>query len=614
MPAPVEGSLPPAQVSAGPLLGVDREDIALGGRPRGPLWRTLLLPLQDVPLGEDSFLLGYLREFGGDFAKAPLPGQCVRTEAVQADQSKTRRADAILQRTFQLSRWAADGTATPAAFASSFLTPSQLLFVVLEEETGALLALGRFAENGTASCALPRVRLAVSTGFGQARSETSVPEGATETTLAPVERGRLRIDPSALADRISLEGTLLRIGRETRALQGNSQTANLRLPLPLDGDLFKSIPNPSENFGAKEIFQSTILIGSSSFSLNLEPGDYVATLSRPGGALVCVARIAIRNDAQSLLTCPRPENSAESGQSNVFFGNPSSAQGFSADTAEALVDATFFPPRLLASDQFRQWMTAAGLTHALLPDKPTDLNTASRTPSRLDYVFAPLPGPLADLGPSGPYSGWFGTIESFTEVLRSQEARVLLAPELLEGERKISTFLQNTDHTILPLGGMGEEGLGGRTTPFLLTTRFRFPRSQGFVPDASEILVSNGIDIEWTEPSLSEGAFPLRMPLQQRFRARVRIPPGYRPDYAELYVNSNLFKRWYIAREEVDSWETFLIDERIDLSEDFFIALSVWGQTFLPELTFGSSTTPALAFTRSYCIDANENGICEAMR
>jgi hypothetical protein len=491
--------------------------------------------------------------------------------------------------------------------AGAFIAPSEVLFAALEEETGALLALGRFDKDGSASCELPRLRLAVSTGFGQARVETTVPEGATETTLARVERGRLRVDPSAPADGISLEGTILRIGRETRLPPGNVETENLRLPLTLDGDLFRGVPNPSENFGAKEILQSTLLVGSSAFSLTLEPGEYVGAVLRPGGNVVCVARFSIRADAQSTLACPRSGASASAANSTLEESRP-------AGTSEALVDATFLPPRLLASAQFRQWMSNAGLTHTLLPDKPSELGTGGRSPSRLDFLYSPVRGANAGQSPAGPYSGWFGNFDSFTEVLRAQEARVLVAPELLEGERQISTFLQNTDQSILPLGGTGEEGLGGRTTPFLLATRFRFPLAGGFLPDASEILVTNGMDIEWTEPSLAEGLFPLRMPLQQRFRARVRIPPGYRPDYAEIYVNSKLYKRWYITRQEEDAWEVFLVDERIDLAQDFSIALGVWGQSFLPELIFGSSTTPALAFTRSYCIDANENGICEAMR
>ncbi len=578
------------------MLGTEREDVDFSERSRGPFWRSVVLPLREGNYSEATFLLGFLREFGGDFAPPPEPGACVGLDAVETSAARARTGERTSQRSFRALGVTRDSSLTP---------PEDLLFTVFEEESGSLVALGRFNSDGTARCDLPRTRLAISTGFGTARLEVAAEADATDIDVVVSRRGRLRVDPGAEGSIDSLEGHILRIGRKASVPALNARPEALRLPLSVEGDLFRVIPNPSENAGAKEILEATILVGASPFSLALEPGDYIAALVRPGEGTRCLVPVAIRADAQTTLACPKsptPAPNEDSSRSRV---------------AEALLDATFLPERFVASLQMRRWLAVAGLTHVLRAGKPGALSPEGRPPERLDVSFAPLPRAHNGLAPAraaGPFAGWFGGFSAFEEILRSQQARVLVAPEMLEAERLVGAFLQNTDQTVLPLGGTGEAGIEGRATPFLVTTRLRYPAGEGFSPEAAEVLVTNGVDIEWIDPAVSDGVFPLRMPLQQRFRARVRIPPGHRPEYAEIYVNSRLHKRWYVPRLDPTAWETFDVDERLDEAQDFYVAVAVWGQPFLPELVYGSSTMPPMAFTRSYCVDANENGLCEALR
>jgi hypothetical protein len=386
---PLAGELLSPTVTSGPVIGTEQEDVAFSAQSPGPVWRSFLLPILDETLGEASFFLGYMNDFGEGFATPPKPGTCLSAEKAPSPTGPESKKPKKLRRHIQL-----QGT-----LPQTLARVSETLFAVFDEQGGILVAMGRLSAEGTADCDLPQKNLAVSTGFGLTRVEVAAPPDKSDILLPPLERGRLRVEPGA--GPTSLSGLVLRIGRELSAPRENEAPGTLRLPQGMDTDLFVSVPNPSENEGVSEMLQTTLLVGQSAFALSLEPGNYVATLARPGRGLHCVARFAIRQDAQSTLSCV-PSVPAGEANSDLSANNSTSAPVANSGIGEALVDATFFPPRYLLSAQLREWMISAGLTHALVLDKETDL-VGRRMASRADFSLTPLvrtiaaPKPLSTL-------------------------------------------------------------------------------------------------------------------------------------------------------------------------------------------------------------------------
>lgn len=105
---------------------------------------------------------------------------------------------------------------------------------------------------------------------------------------------------------------------------------------------------------------------------------------------------------------------------------------------------------------------------------------------------------------------------------------------------------------------------------------------------------------------------PLKLGPQQHIRMRLLVPPEDTTENFGMFINGERFKQWSVNRNQSkNSYRTIEIDEKINMQSDFFIAFASWGQNYLPEFMYGVRQLPAFAFTRIYCVDINENAICD---
>jgi hypothetical protein len=325
----------------------------------------------------------------------------------------------------------------------------------------------------------------------------------------------------------------------------------------------------------------------------------------------CTDKLLVKSSEEALLVCDPDMQSLRLPEKGFSSLNPLLG---SNDKMKTLVfDGSFFPSKLMGNPSFRGWMSKTGLTRFIRAGRTVD-----NQQQQIQFLLQPL---LQDfLGksirkPEGPYIGDFRLTqkkETDEKMGHANFARLLFAQQGLNIEAIAErVFLPALSQTI-PMAGTTERGFLEGVVPFTFRTTLRIENSQNFRTEGAESLVSNGAEILWIEPVPAMSGATLKLGQQQHVRVRLTVPPEDTTENFGMFINGEKYKTWAVDRMmDKRKFRTLEIDEKISLQSDFHIAFASWGKNYLPEFMFGIRQLPALAFTRNYCIDVNENGICD---
>jgi hypothetical protein len=219
--------------------------------------------------------------------------------------------------------------------------------------------------------------------------------------------------------------------------------------------------------------------------------------------------------------------------------------------------------------------------------------------------------------PEGPFMGDFNLSqksETDEKTGKAPFARLLYAQSGLNLDSLLARVFKPVFSGTIPLAGISERGLLEGVVPLTFRTVMRTSETGKLRGDETEVYASNGAHIDWVEPSPASAGFPMRLGPQQRIRVRLRVPPEDTTEYFSMFINGERFKQWSVPLSQYRNMtRTLEIDEKINQTSDFFVGFSSWGKTYLPEYMFGVRQLPSVSFTRIYCIDANENGLCDRL-
>jgi hypothetical protein len=591
------------------LLALNADDYQ-GLTARGmPLqWHPILMPLRShLPLSDRDFLLGTANTLGAIEDVVPAEGQC-RMNMNSSGSSAPRLPNS-------------DGEERPAEVRLELQTPDGIplknslsqSFFIHDQLSRNVRAIGFWDESAQASCSLPAGRWFVSTGFGEARSHRPFVTAAGKQVTVQLKhhpRARLIIQPGK---ETGLQfGDLLRLGRRRAvqpALQDEGQLPGVTLLVP--DDLYRPVLSPSENLDAREYLFTSLLIQRREFSIAIDPGDYVVGIWRDGTMHRCTDKLLVKSGEEALLVCD-PEmltmRLPEKG-----FSSLGSLQNTNDQIKTLIFDGSFLPSKILGSTSFRGWMAKTGLTRFIRAGRTID-----NQHQQVQFLLQPL---LQDFigknirKPEGPYIGDFRLTqkkETDEKMGQANFSRLLFAQQGLNIDSILERVFSPTLSQTIPMAGSTERGFLEGVVPFTFRTTLRSENSQNFRTESAEAVVSNGAEILWIEPVPALAGATLKLGQQQHVRVRLTVPPEDTTENLAMYINGERYKLWTLERTlDKRRFRTLEIDEKITLQSDFNIAFASWGKNYLPEFMFGIRQLPALAFTRNYCIDVNENGICD---
>jgi hypothetical protein len=598
------------QTSRSRLLSLTADDYeGLSSRGSPAQWHPLLLALRpNLTLTDRDFVLGTANAMGAIDSQVPDAGLChfmpnssaiglLSTKASSTTQGKAEVSFTLLNPTGQ----AQENT-------------SGQLFFLHEQNTRAVRAIGFFDDKGKANCQLPSGRWYISTGFGEARTHKlfSIQSGKTSAVeIRHHARARLTLRPGK--DTGLQYGDLLRIGRIT-ALQPATQNDDglPEVPIQVQDDLFRAVLTPSENLNVREYLFTSIILQRREISIQLDPGEYAIGLWRNGEMYRCTNRLLVSSNESALLACdPNMESSRLSEQNRLY------AETRNADTSplkNLTFDGSFFPSRLIVQTAFRAWLAKNGITRLMRAGPAVDEREQQR-----QFLLQPL---LQDFAakriqqPEGPFVADFKISQrpnAEDNLGRANFARLLVAQSSMNVDSMLNRVFQSKAlNQVIPIAGITERGLLEGVVPLTFRTVLKSPEGRSFRTETADALVTNGATIEWTEPVPAIVGSPLTLGPQQHIRVRLVIPPEDTTENLGMFVNGERYKQWSVGRNSDKSkYRTLEIDEKIALPGDFLVSFASWGQSYLPEFMYGIRQLPAFAFTRVYCVDVNENGICD---
>ena len=582
-------------------------------------WQPFLLPLKEgVVLNDIDFLLGTRLKPGTPLQTPIVKGSC-------AFFAQTQSQEPARNVTFRVR----------GGLAKSKGTEGRLFF--LHSGANALansktLGFGVLDENGQANCQVDQLISTVSADMGSARQEEKITVTADKSSQNNVEfdlQARMLLDVVPGPTSRILPGDILRIGR----LAGSNTSLEMlgqSLKTSVENDLFKTIDNASENFGVTEYLRTNILVGEQPFSISVTPGRYKIAVLKKNNHFTCFLEADASTNLNTELTCAAQGDPNEAQQPSSSPNTASSANSMRATPGaldarssprdptlgqransdlprESLFDATFFPERLIQAAPFQRFLLGHGAQ--LYLKYQGKKNGAAPASSTSNPVANPISTDLE-------FSFYNANPERLLPAINSTAVaeRLLTAISKPNVEEWVRKYVEKSDHTTFPIGGTSESGFVRGAVPLVAKTIFRAPAAAALSPDKNDSYITNGASLEWIEPQAGILEQPLRMPTQQRFRAKVVVPPWNAVEFVTLFVNSKVYRRWVLPRVDLTLPYTFLIDERIEEKADFDISLFAWGNRFLPEFLTGATGLLPMALSRQLCVDVNENGLCETRR
>jgi hypothetical protein len=591
------------------LLSLAAEDYqGLSSRGSPIQWQPLLMPLRGgLLLTDRQFALGTSGPLGNIESRLPESGQCLQLSSSSTSATGSEKtAESGVKVEFAL----ADENGRRASGAGG------QLFLVHDQVSRFVRAVGFWDESGQAQCALPVGRWFLSTGFGEARTHMPFVVAANREnkfSLKALSRARLIV---RLGKETGLEfGDILRIGR-IRTPQPASQSAEQlpEVPLLIQDDLMRPVLTPSENNGVREYLFTSILLHRPEFTLPLEAGEYSIGLWRDGTIKRCNARIVIQPSDVALLACDAEMNRSAAA-ADAFGQSENRTLVFSdANHRSIIFDGTFLPSRLINNNSLRAWMAKNGVNRFLRAGRSPENNQHKQ----MQFILQPfLQAVQAEriIPPEGPFMGDFSLSqksETDEKTGKAPFARLLYAQSGLNLDSLLARVFKPVFSGTIPLAGISERGLLEGVVPMTFRTVMRTSEAGKLRGDETEVYATNGAHIDWVEPSPISSGFPMRLGPQQRIRVRLRVPPEDTTEYFSMFINGERYKQWSVPLSQYRNMtRTLEIDEKINQTSDFFVGFSSWGKTYLPEYMFGVRQLPSVSFTRIYCIDTNENGLCD---
>ncbi|NBW81364.1 hypothetical protein EBR21_06385 [bacterium] len=598
----------PDQSSRNPILTLSADDFQ-GVTSRGaPVqWQPLVMPLRSgFALTDRHFALGITSSFGNIDGRLPSPGQCqILSNSSTPSGSEAQDSLSLGQTEIELQN--ADGERIRGSGGQ--------LFMIHDHISRFVKAIGFWDDEGLASCKFPPGRWLVSTGFGEAR--THKPFTVSLNQVAKVSlRSHVR---AKLIIKVGKEtglqfGDLMRIGR-IRVQQPAPQAAGLlpEVPLLISDDLMRTVLSPSENKGVREYLLTSLLLQRPEFSLPLEPGEYAIGIWRDGNIKTCVSRLQIKPADVAVLACDPTINSSPQTDKPGTMDTQFAASDSGTMSRTIIFDGSFIPSRLLGQSSFRAWMSKGGVNRFLRAGRILDSQQ-----QQLQFLLQPLMQAVnvdAIIAPDGPFIGDFRLTqnsETDEQMGRAAFARLLFAQAGMNIDSLLGRIFQPVFSNSIPIAGTSERGLLEGVVPLTFRTHLRNTGSRSFRSEETEAFVSNGSQIEWIEPLPASAGTPLKLGPQQRIRLRLRIPPEDTTEFLTMFVNGERYKQWAVPVSPFRNMvRTLEIDEKIALTKDFYLGFASWGKNYLPEFMFGVKQLPAVGFTRLYCVDLNENSVCD---
>ncbi len=595
------------QSSRSAILSLTAEDYqGLSSRGSPIQWHPILMPLRnELSLADRDFVLGTPNSLGAIEGTIPEAGQCL---LLNISSTPIPLNNASIPSLTNVSMELRD------AFGQTQIGARGQLFFIHDQATRAVRAIGFFDEQGQAQCQIPQGRWFVSTGFGEARGHKIFSTTAGKDVRVQIRHHqRARITIRAGKDTGIQVGDLMRIGRLT-ASQAAAQEADQlpEVPLQVQEDLFRPVLTPSENLGVREYLFTSLIIQRREFSIQLDPGEYTIGLWRNGGMYRCAGRLIVNSKEDSLLACDPGMVTARLSEKNQPVNELSNSS--SSAMTSLVFDGSFMPSRLIGQSSFRAWMAKSGVSRILRAGRTVDTQQ-----QQIQFLLQPL---MQDFSattiqrPEGPYVGDFRlTQRSDTDekMGRANFARLLIAQSGMNIDSVLARVFDSSHFSqTIPIAGTSERGLLEGVVPLTFRTVLKSSGSRSFRTEGAETLATNGSLIEWLEPLPAASGAPLKLGPQQHIRMRLLVPPEDTTENFGMFINGERFKQWSVNRNQSkSSYRSIEIDEKINMQSDFFVAFASWGQNYLPEFMYGVRQLPALAFTRIYCVDINENAICD---
>lgn len=589
------------------LLSLSADDYqGLSSRGSPLQWQPLLMPLRTgFALTDRNFALGMTGALGNIDGRIPELGQCQRLSNSSTINEIEQRESASLN-TVEIELQDPKGQRK--------LGSGGQLFIIHDQVARFVKAVGFWDDDGRATCPLPAGRWFVSTGFGEARTHKPFlvsPNRETKITLRAHPRARLIIRTGK--DTGLQFGDLMRIGRiraQTPAPQVEDQLPEV--PLLIQDDLMRTVLTPSENRGVREYLFTSLLLQRPEFSIPLEPGEYAIGLWRDGFIQQCASRLVIQPGDVAVLACD-PGTASPTINTPDSIGTLQTVNFVDARLRSIVFDGSFMPSKLLTQNQFRAWMAKSGVNRFLRAGRSLD-SQQQQFQFSLQSLLQTISADGA-LQQEGPFIGDFRLTQKADtdeKMGRAAFARVLYAQAGMNLDSFFSRVFSLSFANSLPMAGVSERGILDGVVPLTFRTYLKNYEGRTFRSEDTEAFVSNGAQFEWIEPSPAFTGTPIKLGPQQRIRLRLKIPPEDTTEFLTMYVNGLPHKQWPVPTSPLKNMvRSIEIDEKITLATDFYLGFSSWGKNYLPEFMFGMRQLPAVGLTRIYCVDINENGVCD---
>ncbi|MFZ9521045.1 MAG: hypothetical protein ACO3A4_11275 [Silvanigrellaceae bacterium] len=596
------------QNSRNPILTLTADDFqGVSSRGAPVYWQPLIMPLKSgFALTDRHFALGITGSLGNIDGRLPPLGQC-QLLSNSSTASQASGQDSLPVGNSQIELENAEG--------ERIRGNSGQLFLVHDQISRFVKALGFWDDEGVATCKLPPGRWIVSTGFGEARTHKAFSVSLNQETRVSLRthvRAKLIIK---IGKETGLQfGDLMRIGR-VRAQQPAPQAAGLlpEVPLLIPDDLMRMVLSPSENKGVREYLLTSLLLQRPEFSIQLEPGEYHVGLWRDGNIRTCVSKLQIKPADVALLACDPSINASLQSDRPGALEAQFAVNSNAAPSRTIVFDGSFMPSRLLSQSSFRAWMSKSGVNRFLRAGRLFD-----NQQQQLQFLLQPLMQAVnvdSIIAPDGPFIGDFRltqNAETDEQMARSSFARLLFAQAGMSLDSLLSRIFKPIFTNTIPVSGISERGLLEGVVPLTFRTHLRSAASRTFRSEETESFVSNGSQIDWIDPLPASSGSPLKLGPQQRIRLRLRVPPEDTTEFLTMFVNGERYKQWAVPVSPLKNMvRTLEIDEKATMTKDFYIGFASWGKNYLSEFMFGVKQLPAIAFTRLYCVDLNENSVCD---
>lgn len=526
------------------------EDISRGG----VLWQKFIVANKPTTLFEKDFVVGAKTHPSADSTFSQWQ-QNVNCLTIAPEQNSAVALHKVVLTSLLKDNKNSDGT----------------LFYLYESATHTFLGIGFFDSAGKAECSLPNIDVTISTGFGEARQETQLPSDSDAVEVLMNKRSFISIQ--AGQGKLK-EGDLIRIARiKAQKNEENDQLTWREISQRIDDDLYHMIFSPNDNFDANEQLGISFAVTSEQLKIPLELGQYVAIGISTSTNTFCIQKFSVTENSTQNITC------------DFKAGNLAPLIPAQENRRVLRSSPIQWPANFIKSATFRRWLNLHNVDFFLA-------NTEPAQPEQYKHILVP-------------------TAESVFQKFNQEKTNLKLKDfEAINRFEKSDDLLSENK---VYFGGSTLKDILKGLTPLSNYTQWYLDQPYEFNIEKNIGVITNGTKIEITDPQISDrkniegGTLP-------HIRGRVTIPAFHRADFLEMYVNNQLFKRLIVPRNSQNSSFAdidFFFDERFDEKKDFVFYMTVWGESFLPEVIYGLQNVKPFAEITPICFDIDNDKKCK---